>query len=337
MKVMKEGMLWRARDRDVLCYLCAHRCTIAEGARGLCGVRQNVEGRLYSLVYGKLISSAVDPIEKKPLFNFLPGTRSYSIATAGCNFFCDFCQNWQISQITHQGGAIRGEDFTPEDVVAQARANGCASISYTYTEPTIFFEFAYDTAGLGRQAGLKNVFVTNGYQTPETVGKMAEVIDAANVDLKSFSDDFYKRRCRARLAPVLEAIRQMHARGIFLELTTLVIPGENDSPGELKQLAEFIASVSPTIPWHVSRFHPDYKLDDRGWTPADTVFGAVEIGKAAGLKYVYAGNLAAGEHEHTYCPGCGSMVIRRSGFSSSKVGLKGKACSKCGKELDLVV
>jgi pyruvate formate lyase activating enzyme len=334
---MKEAMLWRARDHVALCFLCAHRCTIAEGERGLCGVRQNIEGRLYSLVYGKLISSAVDPIEKKPLFNFLPGTRSYSIATAGCNFFCDFCQNWQISQITHEGGGVRGEEFTPEGVVAEARAYDCASISYTYTEPTIFFEFAYDTAGVARQAGLKNVFVTNGYQTPETVEKMAEVIDAANVDLKSFSDEFYRRRCRARLAPVLEAIRQMHAGGIFLEVTTLVIPGENDSPDELKQIAGFIASVSPSIPWHVSRFHPDYKLGDRGWTPADTVFGAVEIGKAAGLTYVYAGNLPAGEHEHTYCPGCSSMVIKRSGFSASKVGLKGKACTKCGRDLDIVV
>jgi pyruvate formate lyase activating enzyme len=334
---MNEAMLWTPPDGVPLCVLCAHRCAVAEGKRGLCGVRQNVGGRLQSLVYGKLVSTAVDPIEKKPLFNFLPGTRSYSIAGAGCNFFCDFCQNWQISQATHEGDRIPGEDFTPEEVVSEARAYRCASISYTYTEPTIFFEFAYETARLAGQAGLKNVFVTNGYQTAETVEKMAGTIDAANVDLKSFRDEFYRVRCRARLAPVLEAIRLMHAAGIFLEVTTLVIPGENDSPGELRQIAEFIASVSRSIPWHVSRFHPDYKLDHKGWTPADTVFEAVKLGRAAGLKYVYAGNLPAGEYEHTYCPGCGALAIERSGFSSKQVGLRGKSCIKCGKDLDVVV
>jgi pyruvate formate lyase activating enzyme len=334
---MKEAMLWKPRDGAVLCALCAHRCSIPEGERGLCGVRQNVKGTLYSLVYGKLISTAVDPIEKKPLFNFLPGTRSYSIASAGCNFFCDFCQNWQISQMSRRDGAIRGEEFTPEEVVAEAAAYGCASVAYTYTEPTVFFEFALDTAVLAKRAGIKNVFVTNGYQTRETVEKMTGAIDAANVDLKAFSDDFYRCRCRARLAPVLESIRLMHAGGIFLEITTLVIPGENDSPDELKGLVEFIASVSADIPWHVSRFHPDYNLRDRDPTPADTIFEAAEIGKAGGLKYVYAGNMPAGQYEHTYCPGCGAVVVERSGFRAKNVGLDGRACRRCGAELNLVV
>jgi pyruvate formate lyase activating enzyme len=320
---MKQAMLWEARDGSAACRLCAHRCRIPDGERGLCGVRLNSGGVLQSLVYGKLISCAVDPIEKKPLYNFLPGTRSYSIATAGCNFHCDFCQNWQISQTTRDGGGIPGEDWTPEEVVAEAKSCGCASISYTYTEPTIFFEFAYDTALAAARQGLKNVFVTNGYQTPETVEKMAGAIDAANVDLKSFSDEFYKRLCGARIGPVLEAIRLMHEKRIFLEITTLVIPGENDRPEELRQIAEFIANVSPEIPWHVSRYHPDYKHRGAGWTSEASVFEAAEIGLAAGLKYVYAGNLPAGKFENTYCPACGAELIARSGFSSRKTGLAG--------------
>lgn len=334
---MKEAMLWKPAEGSVHCILCSHRCRIDEGKRGLCGVRLNSGAKLYSLVYGKLISRAIDPIEKKPLFNFLPGTRSYSIATAGCNFFCDFCQNWQISQMTHDDGTVFGEDFTAEKIVDEATSNDCASISYTYTEPTIFFEFAYDVSVLARGRGLKNIFVTNGYQTPETVERMKGVIDAANVDLKSFSEEFYARRCRARLAPVLRAIRLMHDAGIFLEITTLVIPGENDSPAELRQLAEFIASISPEIPWHVSRFHPDYKYRSKDWTPADTIFEAAEIGKAAGLEYVYAGNLPAGKYENTYCPKCGATLIERSGFASKKTGLAGNRCSACGTHVKIVV
>jgi pyruvate formate lyase activating enzyme len=334
---MKEAMLYEARDGDDLCFLCAHRCRIAEGARGKCGVRLNREGKLYSLVYGKLIAHGVDPIEKKPLYHFLPGTGSYSIATAGCNFFCDFCQNWQISQMTHGDGSIYGEDFTPEEVVSEARAARCMSIAYTYTEPTIFFEFAYDCGLLAHEAGLKNVFVTNGYETPETIEKMTGVIDAANVDLKAFTDGFYKDRCGARLAPVLKAIELMYAAGIFLEITTLLIPGENDGADEVRQIAEFIASISPDIPWHVSRFHPQYKQTNKKWTPADTIMAAVETGRKAGLRYIYPGNLPAGDLENTYCPSCGEKVVERSGFSSRKVGLGGTKCKACGADLNFVI
>jgi pyruvate formate lyase activating enzyme len=335
--IVHEAMLWKAEGDDVICNLCAHRCRIGQDERGLCGVRVNSGGRLFTLVYGKLISRAIDPIEKKPLYHFLPGTRSYSIATAGCNFFCDFCQNWQISQMTHENGTIYGEDCTPEDVARDAKAQGCESISYTYTEPTIFFEFAYDTARIAKKMGLKNAFVTNGFQTPETIEKMVSVIDAANVDLKAFSDEFYKERCRARLAPVLKAIKLMYAGGIFIEITTLVVPGENDTRDELKQIAGFIASVSPDIPWHVSRFHPQYKQSDKDWTRSDKIFEALEIGKEQGLKYVYAGNLPAGKYEHTYCPHCGALVIERSGFSSRSSGLSGSKCSACGEDLNIVV
>jgi pyruvate formate lyase activating enzyme len=334
---MKEASLWSTREGAVLCELCAHRCRIPAGERGLCGVRENIGGTLYSLVYGKLISRAIDPIEKKPLYHFLPGTVTYSIATAGCNFFCDFCQNWQISQMTHGDGTIFGEDASPGEVAADAERHGCRSIAYTYTEPTIFFEFAYDTAKAAQGLGLKNVFVTNGYQTPETVERMAGVIDAANVDLKAFSDAFYKERCGARLAPVLKAIELMYKHGIFLEITTLIVPGENDDRDDLMRLAAFIASLSPDIPWHVSRFHPQYKQADREWTPSETIFAALEIGEKAGLKYVYAGNLPAGRYENTYCPDCGELVIERAGFSSRSTGLSGNRCRSCGRGLNIVV
>jgi pyruvate formate lyase activating enzyme len=334
---MKEAMLYESADGTVLCCLCSHRCRIEDEERGKCGVRVNRGGRLYSMVYGKLIAHGVDPIEKKPLYHFLPGTGSYSIATPGCNFFCDFCQNWQISQISHEGGAIYGEDFTAEEVVARAVSARCASIAYTYTEPTIFFEFAYDCGVLAHEKGLKNVFVTNGYQTPETVEKMKGLVDAANVDLKSFRDEFYRDRCGARLAPVLKAIRLMRAAGIFLEITTLIVPGDNDSDDEMKDIAEFIASLSPDIPWHVSRFHPQYKQSDKKSTPAETILRAVEAGKSAGLKYIYPGNLAAGDLENTYCPACGAKVIGRSGFSSRNEGLAGTKCKKCGAGLNFVV
>jgi len=334
---MKEAMLYEIRDGDAVCHLCAHRCRVGDGARGKCGVRLNQGGKLYSLVYGKLIAHGVDPIEKKPLYHFLPGTGSFSIATAGCNFFCDFCQNWQISQMSHDGGQIYGEDFTPQAVVAEARSAGCSSIAYTYTEPTIFFEFAYDCGVLAHEAGLKNVFVTNGYQTPEAVERMTGVVDAANVDLKSFSDDFYGDRCGARLAPVLKAIELMHGAGIFLELTTLLIPGENDSEDEIESMAGFIASVSPDIPWHISRFHPQYKQTGKEWTPVGTIMGAVEIGKRAGLKYIYPGNLPAGDLEHTYCPGCGQKAVERAGFASRNVGMDGRKCSACGEDLNFVI
>jgi pyruvate formate lyase activating enzyme len=334
--MMKQAMLWEARDGTVRCHLCAHRCSIKNGERGLCKVRLNSGGTLYTLVYGKLISRAIDPVEKKPLYHFMPGTTTYSIATAGCNFFCDFCQNWQISQIVHDDGTIYGEDCTPDEIAADALAHKCQSISYTYTEPTIFFEFAYDTAVVAKGMGLKNIFVTNGYETRETVERMVGVIDAANVDLKAFSDEFYKKRCGARLAPVLEAIKLMHHQGLFLEITTLIVPGENDGMEEIKQIAEFIVSLSPEIPWHVSRFHPQYKQVDKQWTPADTIFKALEIGKSSGLRYVYAGNLPSGDYENTHCPECGSDVIERSGFSARRTGLAGNKCAACGCRLHII-
>ncbi len=348
---MKEASLWtRAEGGRADCHLCAHRCKVAPGRRGVCGVRENRDGTLVTLTYGRLISRAVDPIEKKPIYHFLPGTPSYSIATAGCNLRCDFCQNWEISQIRAKGPVgsggdgdeIPGEKATPLDVAADAERRGCATIAYTYTEPTIFFEFARDTSLEAHRRGIANVFVTNGFMTPETVEAMRGVVDAANVDLKGFTEDFYREFCSGRLAPVLESIRAMYAAGIHVEVTTLVIPGRNDSDAELSGIAEFVAGLSPEVAWHVSAFHPDYKATGLERTPPGSLDRAVELGRAAGLRYVYTGNVTGGVSD-TECPACGAAVVTRRGFSARLVGLdapKGARtgrCSACGAGLPVVV
>jgi len=267
----------------------------------------------------------------------LPGTKSFSIASAGCNFRCEFCQNWDISQITKRPeGKIIGEELPPEKVVKQALKSGCKSIAYTYTEPTIFFEYAQDTARLAKKEGLANVFVTNGYQTPETIKKMKGIIDAANIDLKSFSEEFYQKICGARLTPVLEAIKLMHKAGIWIEITTLVVPKQNDSEKELTQIAKFIASVDRNIPWHISRFHPDYKMTNSYPTPLETLENAFQIGKNAGLKYVYLGNVITETGENTFCPKCGALAIRRAGYLTEVLGVdKEGNCSNCGYDLNI--
>lgn len=335
---MKEGFLYqKLSNKIVRCDLCAHRCVIKPGQRGVCSVRENQNGILYSLVYGLALAANVDPIEKKPLFHFLPGTKSYSLCTTGCNFRCEFCQNWQESQISKSPERqIVGLPLPPEKVVQQALDSGCQSIAYTYTEPTIFFEYAYDTALLAKRAGLANVFVTNGYQTPETIKKMKGIINAANIDLKAFSEDYYRKICGAKLAPVLESIKLMHQEGIWIELTTLVIPEQNDSEKELTQLAKFIASVDKNIPWHLSRFHPDYKMTDSYPTPLGTLEMAYEIGKKAGLNYIYLGNVITENRENTYCPKCGSLAIRRVGYQTEILAVDQKGnCPKCKENLNI--
>lgn len=324
-------------DKWVRCDLCAHRCRIPPGKAGICAVRVNHGGKLYSLVYGKAISAHVDPMEKKPLFHFLPGSLIFSIATAGCNFHCAFCQNWDISQMSKgANGRIMGDTFSPEQVVAAAQRTGCRSIAYTYSEPTIFFEYAYDIARLAHKARLKNVFVTNGYETAEAIDLMKDVIDAANIDLKAFRDATYRTVCGARLQPVLDAIKLMHAAGIWLEITTLVVPGQNDSPAELRDIAEFIAGISPELPWHISRFHPDYRMLDKEPTPRATLLLAAEIGKEAGLRYVYLGNLPGAGFEDTCCPSCGAVVISRSGYRVNSE-LTSNRCPACNAGLALVL
>ena len=287
----KECTLYKKlKDKKIQCQACSHRCFISEGKTGICGVRQNINGKLYLLVYGRVIAKHIDPIEKKPLHHFLPGSYAYSIGTVGCNFKCSFCQNYDISQFKKFYKEIVGEEMTHEKIVEQAIKNKCKSIAYTYNEPTIFIEFAHDTAKLARQKGLKNILVTNGYMTKECLDYIAPFIDAMNIDLKSFNDGFYRKICKARLQPVLDTIKLAHKKKIWVEVTTLVIPGENDSKEEIEQITKFIASVDKNIPWHISRFFPAYKMLDKPFTPIKTLEQAEKIGKKY-LKYVYVGNI----------------------------------------------
>ncbi|MBU2537945.1 MAG: AmmeMemoRadiSam system radical SAM enzyme [Proteobacteria bacterium] len=314
----------------VRCLLCRHNCLIAENHRGICQVRENRSGVLYSLNYGRLISENIDPIEKKPVFHMLPGSRSYSIATVGCNFHCKHCQNYEISQYPHRhAGEIPGTLRTPQEVVEAAKQSGCQSISYTYVEPTIFYEFALDTAKLARKAGLKNIFVSNGYTGAEATRELAPYLDANNIDLKAFTDKFYKEVCGARLQPVLDTIRLMKELGVWVEVTTLVIPGWNDSDEELRDIACFIKSISADIPWHVSRFWPTYKMTDRPSTPHHTLIRAREIGMSEGLRYVYVGNIPDDTGENTLCPNCGGLVIERAGFAVKQQQMTDGNCTHC--------
>lgn len=332
--MVRDALLYeREADHRVRCTLCAHRCRIVAGARGICGVRENREGILRSLVYGRVIAENVDPIEKKPLFHFLPGSRSFSIAAAGCNFSCAFCQNHEISQLPRDEARIAGRERTPDQIVEAARRSGCHSIAYTYTEPTVYFEFAWDTAGIAREQGLKNVFITNGFMTAEALDLLGPRLDAANVDLKSFRDDFYKMQCGAGLQPVLDSLRRMKETGVWVEVTTLLIPGLNDTEEELGDLAGFIVSLGAETPWHISRFHPRYRMTDTPPTPAASIHRAAEIGKSAGLMYVYSGNLPGDEGENTRCARCGDLLIGRYGFAVERLDLKGSACPVCGATL----
>jgi pyruvate formate lyase activating enzyme len=329
---MKEAMLYERTEEDgVRCRLCSHYCAIADGRRGLCRVRENRGGRLETLVYGRVIASHVDPIEKKPIFHLFPGSRSFSIATVGCNFKCRFCQNADIAQLPEdRKGRIVGDPWRPEDVVDEALRSGCRTIAYTYTEPTVFFEFAMDCARLAREKDLCNVFVTNGYLSPEALEAAAPVLDAANVDLKAFSDAFYRKMCGARLDPVKSTLKAMAAKGILVEVTTLVIPEANDSPEELAALASFIAEeLGPDTPWHISRFHPTYRLLDRGVTPVETLRRARDIGTEAGLRYVYIGNVPGSEGENTFCHGCGNIVINRFHYNVRTNLIDGNRCAYC--------
>jgi pyruvate formate lyase activating enzyme len=270
-------------------------------------------------------------VEKKPLFHLLPGSRTYSIATVGCNFDCLHCQNHEISQYPHQhGGSITGGERSAESVVEDALENSCASISYTYVEPTIFYEFAFDCARLAHERQLKNIFVSNGYMTPVAGRRLAPLLDGINIDLKGFTDDFYRKICRARLQPVLDTIRLMHDLGVWVEVTTLLIPGLNDSAEELQATAAFIHDIDPAIPWHVTAFYPTYKMLDKSPTPSDTLQMAADIGREQGLLYVYEGNRPGRGGENTLCPSCGRELIVRQGFALQANRLDNGHCT-CGR------
>ncbi|KAF0146290.1 MAG: pyruvate formate lyase activating enzyme [Nitrospirae bacterium] len=320
----------KLENKKVRCFLCAHGCHISDGKRGICAVRENIGGTLYSLVYGRVISANIDPIEKKPLFHFLPASYSFSIATVGCNFRCMHCQNYEISQFPRErpDAAIPGREMKPEDVVNLAEQNNCASISYTYTEPTIFFEFAYDCARLAHEKGIKNVFVSNGYTSPEATRLIAPYLDGNNIDFKG-SEKFYKEICGAKAAPVRETIRLMKELGVWVEVTTLIIPGHNDSEEDLRNIAGFIKSVDPAMPWHVSQFYPTYKLTNVPRTPVQTLRWARQMGLDTGLKYVYEGNVPGEGGENTYCPNCRELLIQRVGYSIGENKLKNGRCFNC--------
>jgi pyruvate formate lyase activating enzyme len=332
--MLKEAMLYKKMDGDkVYCFLCSHHCRISNGKFGICNVRENRGGILYTHAYGELIARNIDPVEKKPLYHFFPGSRSFSIAAIGCNFQCGFCQNWQISQVKEaKTFGLVPEGVKPEDVVKQAKKSGSKSISYTYTEPTIFFEYAYEISQLSKKESLFNVFVTNGYMTEEMIRTIHPYLDGANVDLKSFSEDYYKKICKGRLAPVLKNIELMKRLNIWIEVTTLIVPGQNDSEEELRKIASFLAGIDKSIPWHISRFYPEYEMRDLESTPLEILNRAYDIGKNAGLHYVYLGNIDKGNN--TYCYQCGQLLIERFGFSIKANQIKEGRCPNCQSPID---
>ena len=330
----KEALFYeKLPDKKARCFLCPHRCLIADGNFGICGVRKNDAGALFSFSYASPIALNIDPIEKKPLYHFMPGTSSLSLAAKGCNFRCTFCQNWQISQDkeSSSGGDYEAK-YRPDNIIALSQKNHCQSISYTYTEPTVFFEYARDIAKLAKKRGLANIFVTNGYISKEATLDIGPYLDAANIDLKSFSDDFYHQVCGGRLSFVLETIKLMRKLGIWVEITTLIVPGLNDSPGELKNIAAFIAGVDKGIPWHISKFHPDYKMLDKAGTPLDTLELAKKIGAHAGLRYIYIGN--TGNAQDTICYNCNKTLIRRLAFDIVENNIRDNKCLYCNSRID---
>ncbi len=332
---MKEASFYKKLDDlKVRCLLCPHECLINNNGTGICAVRKNINGTLFSLVYGKVIAENSDPIEKKPLYHFMPGTRSFSLATVGCNLSCKHCQNYEISQMPRDRKMISGNEMSPETLVQFAKNLSCDSISFTYSEPTIYYEFAYDIAKLSHDEGLKNVMVTNGYINKEPLEKIAPFIDAVNIDLKAYTDDFYKNICGARLQPVLDSIRNYKELGIWIEITTLIIPGLNDKEDELKSLAEFIASVGVDIPWHVTAFYPTYNLLEKPRTSIDHLIKAREIGIKAGLRYIFTGNLPGYEGENTYCYECKKLLIERNGFRIVNNLIKEGTCPGCHIKID---
>lgn len=340
---MKQALLYEQKStKAVQCHVCNHHCTILPSKRGVCGVRENIGGELFLLVYGRIISEAIDPIEKKPFFNFLPGSRALSIATVGCNFRCDNCQNWQISQASKQTGYtdlnITGEHVPPEQVVTDAMDNHCRSIAYTYTEPTIWMDYALDCMKLARKKNVKNVWVSNGYMSDATLDLIIPYLDAINVDLKFFDEKNYLKTCGAKLGPILNNLKTLKHAGVHVEITTLAIPTLSDSDGMFTGMATWIVSeLGPDTPWHVSAFSPEisYKLRRLPATNVQTLKSAYTIGRDAGLHYVYTGNMPGLESENTYCPKCGTMVIERLGYAVTRHDTHG-SCPSCSFALNII-
>lgn len=329
---MKEASYYKKLNGIIVqCQLCPHFCTIKDGERGKCETRENQKGILYSLVYGKACSADCDPIEKKPLYHFLPGEQAMSLATIGCNLHCKQCQNWQISQTKPEYYPYIS--LTPEEVVEKTREAECRIIAYTYTEPTIFYEYMLDTAKIAKKHGLKNVIVSNGFINPEPLKELCKYIDGANIDLKSFSEGFYNEICDGRLEPVLKAIEILHENNVWVEITNLIIPTLNDKEPEIRKLAEWVKELDADIPLHFSAFYPTYKLQDITPTPDSILKKARKIALKAGLKYVYTGNIDDDEGSATFCPKCKKAVIKRRGFSVFEINIEKGKCKFCGAKI----
>jgi pyruvate formate lyase activating enzyme len=331
----KPARFWKKLNGEIQCLLCPRNCRIAPGKRGFCGARENDAGTLYTLVYGSVVSMAADPIEKKPLYHFWPGSSVFSIAAPGCTFTCLHCQNWEISQA--RVGQVETEDLPPEELIRLTKEYHCSGIAHTYTEPTIWTEYAIDVGKLARAENLYSVYVTNGFISPEALQELEPWLDAANVDVKAFSEDFYRRICGARLQPVLEACEWMYEHRIHLEITYLIIPKENDRPEEIREFCRWVSEkLSPEVPVHFSRFYPQYRMLERPPTPVETLERAHKIAREEGLSYVYLGNVPGHPYDNTYCPGCGEMLISRYGYTILEFNLKNGRCRKCGRKIPLV-
>ena len=332
----REARFWHPiGNTKVQCELCAHNCKIADGNRGVCGVRQNEKGTLYTLIYGSYSSMAVDPIEKKPLYHFCPGTQAFSLGTAGCNFQCLYCQNYSIS--TAGPDYFFMKDMTPERTVELAKEQGCQGIAWTYNEPTIWHEFSFDTSQLAKKAGLYTAYVSNGYIAEDPLKEISPYLDAMNIDIKAFHDDFYKKICKARLEPVLQTCERARELGIHLEVTYLVIPGRNDSIDEIKQFCNWVVEkLGESTPVHFSRFHPDYKMTDVSPTPLDALIKIYDVAKTSGILFPYLGNVPHGGYENTVCPNCGGLCIERYGYVVRADGISDGKCKACGAEIPIV-
>jgi pyruvate formate lyase activating enzyme len=325
---LQEARYWDAESQGrVRCRLCAHYCLIAAGNAGLCKVRKNIDGKLYAMNYGRLIAVHSDPIEKKPLYHFLPGSNSFSIASPGCNMGCDWCQNWQISQADQVGNLMRIPEVQASKTVKAAQEFGAASIAYTYTEPVVFYEYARETGLLAKEAGLKNIFITNGMTTLELAADMADWLDAVNIDLKAFDEDVYRKYMHGNLAAVLEVCKALKTAGVWLEITTLLVPGVNDDQLQLQNMVQFIAEeLGKDTPWHISRYFPQYKFSNAA-TPVSSIEKAEHLGRLAGLRYIYPGNLS--NTTQTLCPECNKLLIDRDAYRVVLNSIEEGRCPRC--------
>ncbi len=322
-----QARYFEPENRFVRCNLCPHNCLIADGEKGTCGVRGNTNGSLISLNYSKLVAIHADPVEKKPLYHFLPGSRTLSLAATGCNLQCSFCQNCSIS-VAEDYDYPPGRITSPEAIINLALRENCTSIAFTYSEPTVWYEFMFDIAAIAKQVGLKTILVSNGYIASEPLINLLPLLDAANIDLKAFTENFYRNRCKATLSPVLETLKIIAASDIWLEITTLLIEDLNSSEEEIDSITQFILSLNKNIPWHISRFFPNHKMQDKPAGQNSIIYRAVEQARAAGLKYIYAGNTGENRYNSTFCSECGEEIISRH-YYSVNTKISGGLCPEC--------